>query len=611
MSVDFSQLHRDATMLLAQGLPERALEIYRKLLAKTNAADADYAAWVEGAARAFHALGRDREAGLAYLLLGRLDRAQELLSSKRYPVEAALVLEAQARSLLTRAPERAAGLLTQAAEIYAGVGLRVSSAIAWSKAGDARRAAGLWQEVLGDERLRRRSYEEALVHFNLWRSLRHAGEGEASREHFDAVRRLLQEMADEFATRQESDREFECYLVFIQLGKELHDFSLLIEGYLNSIRITSEDNLKFYALQYYEDLLSVCQEHQEHQAAALVAHQAADFAGRSGLVYDRAYLKRAAASWCQAAEQMQEEGAPAVLAEQAYLAAVQCLRPLRDEGREREVHRKLSDLGLPVDRYQRYLALADQRPSGSAPGEAPEFPQYLRHSNAYPDIWIIDLVEWECDGDPLAVCRAVLADAAHVDMVRRVAWVAVLECLEEQVAEGGDGGGHRKERLAALLGRMQTYSSLRPLEKLYEERDQRLRRTVIEALNYLTFSRTFSIIRRALADPDPAIRSQALQTLPELHFPHAVRPLWRIFRDFADPEIKRAAIEALGRSGELSAGEILIEILIEERGSLQHVAYEQLRMFNNPDVMPRLRRAFDQTTGSTRDLIETVIHRRG
>ena len=63
-----------------------------------------------------------------------------------------------------------------------------------------------------------------------------------------------------------------------QARQGLGQFENLAEGYVNCIRVLSEDNLKFYVLQYYEDFIKLALERGEFHAAATLYHEAADYA---------------------------------------------------------------------------------------------------------------------------------------------------------------------------------------------------------------------------------------------------------------------------------------------------------------------------------------------
>jgi HEAT repeat protein len=167
-----------------------------------------------------------------------------------------------------------------------------------------------------------------------------------------------------------------------------------------------------------------------------------------------------------------------------------------------------------------------------------------------------------------------------------------------------------REQIAQGLGDMQTYAALRPLERIYEDPDPRVRRAAILALRYLCYKRTFQLVLRGLRDADDGVREAALRSMKDLHFPHAVDPLIRIFREYDDPRVKIAALESLGRVGDVCAGEFLIDVLRHEAEPLQEVARRLLMNYDNADILPILRRHHEIATGRARELLQGVLRGR-
>ncbi len=62
-----------------------------------------------------------------------------------------------------------------------------------------------------------------------------------------------------------------------------------------------------------------------------------------------------------------------------------------------------------------------------------EVPEYLKLPVAYPDIWNVDVVEWEEDGDAVEACGEVLLDGTLPDFVRRKALDALVEAITASV----------------------------------------------------------------------------------------------------------------------------------------------------------------------------------
>ena len=209
-----------------------------------------------------------------------------------------------------------------AATAYVEAGRAVAAAVAYSLSNDPGQERRVWERIVADPRLRHQPYELALVEFNMGDASRRAGDKDEAERRFIHAQRLLEEVADEFESKGERERAFDCYAVLLKLGRDSGSYENLAEGYINCIRVLKEDNLKFYVLQYYEDFLRISLEREELHAAATVFREAADYARRTGLVYDRGYTRRAAETWLLAAAKNERDGGSPEMTENAYLAAV-------------------------------------------------------------------------------------------------------------------------------------------------------------------------------------------------------------------------------------------------------------------------------------------------
>src|SRR5947207_372647 len=139
---------------------------------------------------------------------------------------------------------------------------------------------------------------------------------------FARTQELLEELADDFERRGQSQRAFDCYGILLRLGRDTGSFENVAEGYLNAIRILKVDDQKFYVLQYYEDFLGYAVQSREWHAAATLAREAADYCLKTGLAYERHYRQRAANLFAEAARQGLAAGGPPDLAESALAAAI-------------------------------------------------------------------------------------------------------------------------------------------------------------------------------------------------------------------------------------------------------------------------------------------------
>ncbi len=568
--------------------------IFRQLLTQTHIIDFEYDDWLKGIAECYRAMNRLREAGYVYLYLHHFDRAAEVFKTQPNSVEAARVRELEARRA---AGDAARKLFAEAGRGYGEAGRHVLGAVSFAQADDAREERKAWERVLRDSRLRGRPYEEALVHFNLGLASQRDGDRDAGNRHLVQSQRLLEEVADDFEVRGERERAFDCYCILLKLGKDSSSYENLAEGYINCIRVLKEDNLKFYVLQYYEDFLRISLEREEYHAAATVCREAADYARRAGLIYDRGYMKRAAEIWWRAAEKNERDGGPVEITENAYLAAIDSFNSVGDFFHVRDTYKKLALLALGEKKQKRYTDVVGRYAEVWQEAiDAAPFPDYLRQQHAYPEIWYLDLIEWELDGDHEQVCASIVGDIRYADMIRRRALSVLLSHFDaaQRPSPGASAGAeldpNALAQIAQELGGLQAYAALRPLERLYEHPREEVRRGVMRALKHLYFKRAFLLINKGLKDESPRVRESALEAMAALHFPHAFDPLTRIFREH---------------------DEFLVEVLRYEVDHLRDVARRLLAQFDNPDILPILRKHLELEAGPARQPLEQIVRALG
>jgi hypothetical protein len=582
--------------LVAQGRFGEAERYYRELIAQTHVIDYEYDDWLRRLAEIYRLLDREREAGYIYLYLHYFDQARECFPAASGGAERGRVLEVEKRSV-------------EAAELYAGEEMQVHAAVCHEKAKQHRAAASIWEQLTRHPALRDRPYELALVHFNHGMALEKlGGDVTAGRRALVDSQRRLEQVAEDFETRGERERAFDCYQILLKLGKESGQFENLAEGYLNCIRVLKDDNLKFYVLQYYEDFIKLALGRGELHAAASLYQEAADYAARTGLPYDRHYQGKAAETWVRFADKYLADEAPIELVENAVLAAIGGYSAVGNYVQVRALFQKLSELDLGDKKRARYAAIAGRYSGAQADlAEAPEFPEYLKQQHAYADIWFVDLIEWELAGDPLRVAGSIIGDLRYPDGIRRRALV-VVQTLMDAASRGEETRAETLARVAELLGELQSYAALAPLERLCEHEDARVRRAAVRALRFLFFKRSFVLVRRGLADPDPIVRDAAIEALRGLHFPHAFNPLARVYREVADARVQATALESIGKIQSVEAGEFLLMVLRQEDGELREVARRALAAFDNADVLPIVRQVAQMETDPTvREALDDLL----
>lgn len=587
-----------AEALAQQGRWAEAERHYRDLIGQTHVINYEYDDWLRRLGEIYRHLGRAREAAFVYLYLHYFDMARGQLAGDEHVGLRARLAEIEKK-------------WNEAAQLYQQAKLPVHAAVAFEKAKQYTEATAAWKQLVHAPGLGQRPYEAALIHFNygLAAVRLEASSAEARRALIESQRKLEQ-VADDFEQAGELERAFDCFQILLKLGKESAQFENLAEGYVNCIRVLREDNLKFYVLQYYEDFIKLALERSELHAAATLYQEAAAFAARAGLPYDRHYQHKSALTWMRCAEKFLETGVPVQMTENALLAAASQHSAVGDYPAVRECFEKLAGLELPERAKKRFSTIA-QRYKGLAapPVELPGLPDYLKQQHAYADIWFVDLLEWEMDGDPYAVAASIVGDLRYPNGIRRRALVVLLKLADAQ-ARRQEGETETLTDVADKLGELQSYAALSPLEKLFGASDPVIRRAAVRALRFLYFKRSFVIVRKALADADAQVREAALVAIGGLHFPHAFNPLARIYRESNDARVRTAALQSIGKIQTVEAGEFLVMVLRQEAGTLRDAAHQALKQMDNADVIPILRQHHEiETNPQVRETLGELLRR--
>ena len=587
-----------AEAFVSQGRWAEAERHYRELIGQTHVINYEYDDWLRRLGEIYQKLNRAREAAFVYLYLHYFDMARAQLAADQHTALRARLAEIEKK-------------WSEAAELYQQAKLPVHAAVAFERAKQYPEAAAAWRALLHHPELNHRAYEAALVHFDYGlAAVRLDPHSAEARRALIESQRKLEQVADDFEQVGELERAFDCFQILLKLGKESSQFENLAEGYVNCIRVLREDNLKFYVLQYYEDFIKLALERGELHAGATLYQEAAAFAARAGLPYDRHYQHKSALTWMKCAEKFVETGVPVQMIENALLAAASQHSAVGDYPAVRECFDRLAGLEL-TDRAKKRFTTIAQRYKGLAapPVELPGLPDYLKQQHAYADIWFVDLLEWEMDGDAFAVAASIVGDLRYPNGIRRRALVVLLTLADAQMREA-QADNETLVNVAELLGELQSYAALSPLEKLFASPDATIRRAAVRALRFLFFKRSFVIVRKALADADAQVREAALVAIGGLHFPHAFNPLARIYRESTDPRVRAAALQSIGKIQTVEAGEFLVMVLRQEAGNLREAATQALGQMDNADVLPILRQHHEiETNPQVRETLGELLRK--
>ncbi len=502
-----------------------------------------------------------------------------------------------------------------AAREMENAGLVAAAAIYREKADDWRGARALWSRLAQVVQGGADAYNAALVQFNLSRCAKKCNDPRQAREATVAAVRLLEEAADYFESVGQRERAFDCFQVLVQIGRESGMFEDVLEGFVNCIRILREDHLKYFALQYFEDALQAAKEKAELSAAATLAREASEYARALGMASASAhYVVMQAELWRDVARQHLERGAPPEIAENALLAAILAFGEVGHYARVGALYKELAQMDLEPQRKKHY-ARASQRYDGvrDEPIDTAPLPSHLRQDNHFPDVWHVDLIEWEQQGSAAEACADVLLDKRWPDLIRRKAMLARLTAfaVEGRPDDQSAPAVAARVRLADQLAQLQLYAVLSPLEKLFTRPERQVRVAVLAAMQQLFFKRSFVTVRAGLRDPDPAVVDQAAKAVESLYFQHAFDPLARIVRESPQPHVRAAALRALARVDTIEAAEFLLGVLEHGAPADRAAALDGLKRSRGARFVELARSSMHTTTPEVQAALRDVLRTRG
>jgi HEAT repeat protein len=269
---------------------------------------------------------------------------------------------------------------------------------------------------------------------------------------------------------------------------------------------------------------------------------------------------------------------------------------------------------LDLDRLARdKYARAAIRLREAAHGPVDPTPPHLESADLeLPDVWIDDLLEWESAGDAAEACADVLLDAREPadSVARRMALVARLNALAlrdappERLTDG-------RVSLARWLGEVELYVAVPPLERLASDDAPAVRHAAVHALGRCAYKRTIITEERALADPDDAVRKEAIAVIERLRFEHALDPLQRIFRTAASRDAHLAALRAIARIDVDDAARVALDALVYGADDERGAAADALGRSRGARFNAIAKEALRTVPFEARTRIESVLIKRG
>ncbi len=604
-------LHQQGRQAASAGNLPQALSLLQQAALKTSARENDYLPVLKDLRAVMIRMGQHR--GALTLDWYRADSQAEATLLDHVPdVDRARTLQAWAERDANG--HQAADHYAQAASVYERTEMIAHAAISRERCRDFTAARRLWSRLA--ETLSKSGtdhYAAGLARFNLSRTCSELGDPSAAHTAVVSAVHMLEEAADRYERIGQRERAFDCYQVLIAIGKQSGQFEHELEGYVNVVRILREDNLRYYALQSYEDALEDAKTRQEFSAGATLAQEMAAYATAESLtsVANHATTLQAA-MWQRVAQAAIQRGGAAEMAENAMLAAIVAFARLGQFQNVGRLYTSLAELDLEQARKDHYARAARRYThEQNTKIDASPLPSHLRQDAAFPDVWHVDLVEWEQRGSASAACGDIVLEPGNwSEVTRRRAMLARLQALDIEASQGQEATV-AVVRLAELLGMVELYTILSPLEHLYESRLPEVRLAVAQALERFMYKRTFVTVRAALNDPDATVRKRVYQTVEALRFPHAFDPLARIFREADDRNARVAAVRAIARIDTHQAAELLLGVFQHEGQVERSAASEALKRARGSVFLQVARTEMASLPDGVKTHLRELFHARG
>lgn len=623
MSRPISEYRAEAQAAMARGDLARARQSLFGALVQTNARDDEYAAATVDARNVLARLGDVRGALTCDWFAGN-ERSQRQLLERAAPADQARTMLAWAENVERQRGAQGEGtardLYARAGDQYEAAGLVARAAICREKAQDFARARALWSrlaQVLSGSGTD--LYAAGLARFNLARTSKRTGDPRAAREATVGAVHLLEEAADRYETIGQRERAFDCFQVLIAVGRESGEFEHVLEGYVNVIRILREDHLRYYALQSYEEAAAAAEKQGETAAAATLCREMASYARKEGLASVASFgVMSQARLWREVALRSAERGSPPEIAENALLAAVMAFGEAGQFRKVAETYTEMSLLPL-ADARRGHYARAAKRYEGAADLriDAAPLPAHLRHEVGYPEVWHVDLVEWEQQGSASEACSDILLDPTFSEVTRRRALVGRLSALalEQHLASDPPHDltvtGSLSQNLIEQLAQLELYTILSPLEALARRQEPSIRAGVMKALSRFLYKRTFITLRDGLGDADKAVAEEAAKAIEELRFPHAFDPLARIYRESSIPRARLSALRALSKIDTIEAAEMLLGVIEHDGKDERAAVVDALKRGRGAKFSELARAQFGRIQPGAQGAVREILSARG
>jgi tetratricopeptide (TPR) repeat protein len=597
--MEYQAKAQHALSLVRRGSHAEALPLLRDLLGYTYVVDFEYDDWLRALADSSKAQGNPVPAGYVYLYLHYFDQAFECFASADSREDLALCEEVRGR-------------YAEAAHLYQECGLFARAAINLERTGDWKRAIAAWETARGHFHPDTDAHGYALSTVNLALALRNAGETTRVRGLFVEAIMIIESLADEWEGAGFLDEALGAYHILCLVGQIEQRFENLAEGYCNAIRLLKEQGQTYRTFRYYAALTQLGENLGEDHAVATLHRECADFAVRTGTLYQNFYLNQAADAYLRVAERTRETMNFPELAENAYLAAIDAYNQMGDNPQVHGCYLGLATLDLDIEKTDRYRRIAEETGAhGGTPVEIFPPSRLLLTPPVIPEVWRDELLAIETGDDPMTVLTNIVWNLEYGDVARRHALNLILAQLE--LRSRGEGESVDQQiNIARAMGGLRYTIAYKTLRQLMGSAHAQVRAEVMRSAGRMGHPKAFLLLESGIADENEDVRTASLDALSAHDYPEAYDHLVRIYQQHSRPDVRAATIRTLGRLRSFEAAEYLLGVLRTtptdpDEETLQRIAMETLRGTLKPEWKSVLRSRIHTEPDQIRDRLEAAL----
>lgn len=555
--MEYQAKAQQALGLAGAGRAREAAPLLRELLRDFDyVVDFEYDDWLRALADSARALGDHTTAGYIYLYLHYFDMALQAFEAANSRQDLALCEEVRGNHLI-------------AASLYKEEGLFVRAAINLERAKVWDQAIAAWESARSSLHPQQAPYPFALATVNLALALRQRGQTGRTRDLFVEAIMLLEGLADEWENQGFVDEALGAYHVLCLIGQVERRFENLAEGYCNAIRLLKGQGQTYRAFRYYAALTEYGEDLGEDHAVATLHREAADYAVRTGTLYQNFYLRQAAQAYLRVGERTHAQSSFPELAENAFLAAIDAFNQMGDLQQVLECYHRLTQLPLEAEKVERYARIAKETAAMErAPAAIYEPSRLLRTPYELPEVWRDDLVQHESGDDSMSVLTGIVWNLEFGDVARRKALNLILYQLDLRHRGERDAPGVDRDIAAAMSG-LRYNIAYKTLRQLVQSPHPEVRAEVMRSAGRMGHPKAFLLFEPGLADGHPEVRRAALEGLQVHTYPEAYDHLVKVYQQHGQAEVREAAVRTLGQLRSFEGAEFLWGVLRVEASDAQ------------------------------------------